>query len=159
MIIRKAKPSDARRLCELGNQFLREISMYSPIYKLEKLSVNKKNIASWRNSVKKPEKNFYTFVAEENGKVLAYLELIIKENWPKEYFKVKKYGWVECIVVDNKIRGKGIGQKLFDFAIKFFKKNKLKFVRISFLVKNEYGANFWKKNKFKEESSEMIRKI
>lgn len=159
MIIRKAKPSDARRLRELANQFLREISTYSPMYKLENITITKKNVAKWRNSIIKPEKNFYTYVAEENGKVLAYLEIVIKENWPKEYFKIKKFGSVDAVVVDNKNRDKGIGQKLFEFAIRFFKKNKLKFIRISYLVKNKYGANFWKKNRFKEESSEMIKKI
>lgn len=161
MIIRKAKPQDIERISELANQFLNQINSYSKLTEIEKLSKSqkKKDIEGWRKSLKKPDKNFFTFVAEENGKILAYLELIIKPNAPKQYFKIKEYGWIEFILVDEKLRKHGIGQKMFDFAIKFFKKHKIDYVRISFFLKNKLGEHFWTKNKFKAESFEMMRRI
>ena len=159
MEIRKAKARDAERLCELGNQFLEQISNCSPTCRIEKLNVDKKNIASWANGIIKPEKDSYTFVAEENGNILGYIEFAIEKNEPSQFFKVKQYGWIECIVIDEKIKGKGIGQKLFDYAIGLFREKKIRFVRLSVFLKNKGARDFWKKNGFWEDSLEMIRAI
>ncbi len=159
IIIREAKPEDAKRLCELGNEFLKHLEGDSPLLKLEKLNLSKASIKSWQKGLEKPPKDFFTFVAEKDNKILGYMELMIKDNEPLHLFKIKKFGWIEAVVVDKKFRNQKIGKQLYEYAIKLFKNKNITYIRLSVFLKNELGHSFWIRKGFKEESVEMIKKL
>ncbi|MFH1649166.1 MAG: GNAT family N-acetyltransferase [Candidatus Woesearchaeota archaeon] len=157
--IRKATAADARALCILGNEFLKHLENTSPLLALESLRVDARSIASWRSGIVKPPKNFFTFVAEVNGVVVGYMELMIKDNVPTKFFKVKKFGWMEAMVVAKEYRSKGIGSKMYDYGLRFFRARKIKYVRGSVFLKNTTALSFWKNRGFVEESVEMYKRL
>lgn len=63
--------------------------------------------------------NSLIFVAEENGKIIGTLTLI------RYRIPSGMKTWIEDVVVDKKMRGKGIGKRLTQFAIDWAKKNNI----------------------------------
>jgi len=61
-------------------------------------------------------------VAEKDRKVVGFIVGDIKE-WR---FGVERSGWIEMIEVDPKLMGEGIGSKLGESLIKYFKDQKIK---------------------------------
>lgn len=157
--IRKAKPSDAKILCELGNDFLKYLEPSSSLLTLEPLRLSPSAIKSWEDGIKKPPTHFFTFVVEKDSVIVGYMELMIKDNELKKFFKIKKYGWIEAMMIAEKHRKQKVGQQLLDYAIEFFKKKKISYVRMKVFKKNTAGYSFWIKNSFEEESVEMIKKL
>ena len=114
--IRSMDKKDISQAADIHRKVVREGLGQSMEYPIEDLFVS---------FIKKSPKA--CLVAEENNKVTGFIIGGIKE-WG---FGVERSGWIEMIEVDPKSMGKGIGKKLGDALIKYFKKQGIKEVYTS----------------------------
>jgi ribosomal protein S18 acetylase RimI-like enzyme len=75
------------------------------------------------------------FVAELNGEVVGFITTVISE--------VKSQGHVRDLVVDDALRGRGVGRQLLNHVLGEFRRRGLKVARIETLAHNEIGAHLF----------------
>ncbi|QXP70823.1 GNAT family N-acetyltransferase [Polaribacter sp. R2A056_3_33] len=69
--------------------------------------------------------NTMLFIAEENNNVLGTLTLVFNK------IPTGNKVWIEDVVVDNAARGKGVGEKLTQFAIEFTANKGIKSINLT----------------------------
>ncbi|MBD3314107.1 GNAT family N-acetyltransferase [Candidatus Woesearchaeota archaeon] len=155
MKIRKAVLKDKEALAQLYLQFWKAHSAKDPLIELEK---------KWgmKEAVKDAEKDIskrctYIFVAEEKGRVIGMIEVIIKKNF--DIFKVKRFGYVNTLVIDTRHRKSGIGRKLVNHAAGFLKKKSITYMRVNVYASNKKAKEAWLKMGFMPESQFMLKRI
>lgn len=116
LIIRTMKENDITQAANIHRQVIREGFSQGTNYNIEDLFVSFIN--------KCPNT---CLVAEKDNKVAGFVIGCIKE-WG---FGVERSGWIEMIEVDPKLMGKGIGKKLGEALIRYFKDEKIKEVYTS----------------------------
>lgn len=75
------------------------------------------------------------FVAEEDGKVLGYISTRIDREASK--------GRIPNLAVDNAARGRGIGRKLIEHALDYFRREGMAFAMIETMVNNPVGQHLY----------------
>lgn len=103
------------------------------------------------------KKNIRILIAETNGKIVGYFIGRIEKSKP--IFVPEKIGKISDAFIDKKYRRKGVGKKLFFELLKWFKKNKIKYLQVSVDSRNVIGVSFWRKLGFKEFMKRMKMKI
>lgn len=155
MIIRKAASKDREALARLYMQFWKAHPDKDPLIVPKRKPTLRNQINSAAKGIKK--RSEYYFLAVEHGKVMGYIELCIKKN--HRMFRIRKFGYINSIVVDNKFRGRGIAKKLIGFAAKFFRQKGMKYMRLNVYFSNRDAMKVWPKTGFKKESMFMLKKI
>lgn len=155
MLIRKAKSKDVRGIAKLYLQFWKAHPGVDPLITPKNKPTMKSEIKAAAKDIRK--KNEYHFVADDNGRIAGYIELCIKKN--HRIFKVRKFGYINSIVVDKKCRGKGIARMLVKYASGFFRQKRLKYVRLNVYFSNKAAQKAWSKIGFRNESMFMIKRI
>ncbi len=153
--IRKARTKDVKELAKLYFQFWQLHFKFDPLLKPARSyspAVAKKDALK---DIRK--KNRYIFIAAINEKVLGFIELRINKN--DQFFKARKYGYINAAFVAKEARKQGITKALTKTAIKFFQKNKLSYVKTNVYVKNEIAMRAWTKLGFKPLSEDLIKNI
>lgn len=102
-------------------------------------------------------KDAAVFVARENGKLVGYLIAKIEEGPP--VFKLKKRGLITDAFVERGYRRRGIGRRLVERALDWFKAQNLESAELSVYVKNMAGRVAWKQMGFEEHAIVMRRKL
>ncbi|MDR2917559.1 MAG: GNAT family N-acetyltransferase [Tannerella sp.] len=89
-------------------KILNEVNLLLPVLSENISSLTYDDLSELINS-----DNTYIFVAEDNGKIVGMLTLIIYKipTGPK--------AWIEDVVVDKSTQGKGIGKLLVEHAISY----------------------------------------
>lgn len=84
------------------------------------------------------------FVAEEleSEKVVGYITTRLNHK--------TKIGWIPNLAVLPEYQGQGLGKKLMDAALKYFKDSGMLYAKIETLEQNEIGKSFYTKVGFKE---------
>lgn len=95
-------------------------------------------------------------VAEDGGRVVGFIELLLKRN--ARVFKIRRYGYINSCVVEEKRRRSGIGRALVRGAITFFRREGISQIKLNTYSSNLPALEFWKNNGFGEISKMMIRK-
>ncbi|MBT3382377.1 MAG: GNAT family N-acetyltransferase [Prolixibacteraceae bacterium] len=95
-------------------------------------------------------KNSYIFLAEEE-KIVGTLTLIINQ------MPSGKKAWIEDVVVNSKMRGRGIGEKLIEFAVEFAKKHEISKIDLSSKPERIAANNLYKKLGFKQRETNVYR--
>lgn len=116
IIIRTMKENDINQAANIHRKVVREGLSQGTNYDIEDLFV------SFINKCPKT-----CLVAEKDNNVAGFIIGCIKE-WG---FGVERSGWIEMIEVDPKLMGKGIGKRLGEALIKYFKEEKIKEVYTS----------------------------
>ena len=106
IVIRPMNEKDISQAADIHRKVVREGLGQSMNYKIEDL---------FDSFIKKSPKT--CIIAEKDSKVVGFIIGGLKE-WG---FGVEKSGWIEMIEVDPKLMGKGIGTKLGEALINFFK--------------------------------------
>ena len=88
------------------------------------------------------------FVADDGDQLLGYLMAEIK-TYPPIYL-VQKYGYIGTISVTESARRTGIGSKLLNAALDWFRDNDLQRVECAVAVENPVSRGFWKGVGFRE---------
>lgn len=86
-------------------------------------------------------------VARNKENVVGFACLFIQENEHSGY-KVKKVGYIYNFGVMNKFRRKGVGKKLVESSVEFFKQNRCGAVDLNVFVFNAEALNFYKNSGF-----------
>ena len=97
------------------------------------------------------------FIAIEDQKIIGYIVAKIDE-YPPVYI-LEKYGAIYDMIVTLEQRKKGIGEKLWQSALKWFKSLNLERVELSIVPTNLESSSFWKKQGFQDYMYKLFIKI
>ena len=100
------------------------------------------------------KRNYIILVAEINGRIVGFFEAEIKKI-DNPFIVADKIGELHDAFVDKKYRKSGIGKKIYNELVKWFKKNKIKHILLSVHVKNMLGKKVWGKLGFKDYMKRM----
>jgi ribosomal protein S18 acetylase RimI-like enzyme len=153
--IRKAKLSDAPGLARLYLLFWEAHKRCDPLLKTKNKITLKSEIESAKKDIRK--RNTHIFVAESGGKIIGFIEFLIKKN--EGIFHVQEYGYLNSAVTDKSYRKKGVARALTQEAFNMLKKKKIKYVKTNAYEKNIPAVKAWQKLGFKRQSLNMIKKL
>jgi diamine N-acetyltransferase len=157
MKIRKATKKDLKDLIELDKQFWDIHRKIDPFIEPSKKLTLKDHIKNAKSFINKKEKNKFKFVAELDDKVVGIINFEIQKN--NNFFKIKKFGYLDSITVDKKFRKKGIGKKLSNFALEFLKKRGVNYVKFHTNWENKIAIEAFRKMNFKEKNIMFYKEI
>jgi len=154
MQVRRASSEDLQAIASLWKGLARYHEPKSKYFKLAPGA--KRKFASYvRRSMKR--KDVAVFVAQENSKLVGYLIAKIKEEKP--VFKLRKRGAITDLFVEKGYRRQGIGRKLVEKALAWFRNRNLQFAELSVHIKNISGKIAWRRMGFEDHMILMRRKL
>jgi ribosomal protein S18 acetylase RimI-like enzyme len=90
------------------------------------------------------EKDEYAILIAENGEEpVGYAILAVLEN--PAVFRLPSYGFVSEMCVCSSRRGQGIGQKLWERSVLWFRERGVPVIQLNVANTNESGRKFWRK--------------
>lgn len=96
------------------------------------------------------------YIAEDNEKPIAYAFAWIEQS--TYIYNYEDKGMIaECFVLEE-YRGKGIGEKLIEMLMQWFRKQDICWIRVESLADNP-SREFWKKQGFREYSITFSREL
>lgn len=81
-------------------------------------------------------------VAEEDGRIVGFMLCLLEPNVP--VYRERKIGVISDVYVKEERRRKGLAKKMFDFAAKWFEKNKVRTVRLNVAADNLEARAAWR---------------
>ena len=150
--IRKANLKDLNQILEISKlllDFHNDLDSYYTIY--TKYEDHKKY---YNDQLKK--KNVIYFVAEINKEIVGLASGYII-SIPKT--KAPKIGVLVSNFVKDKFRNQGIGKKLLDARVEWFKKNGVTFLEMNVDTRNKKALSIWKKYGFKDYQIKLKKEI
>lgn len=81
-------------------------------------------------------------VAEEKDEIVGFMLCMLSPNIP--IYKERKLGIITDAYVQQERRKRGVANKMFDVALKWFKKNKVKTVELRVAMMNPEAQAVWK---------------
>jgi len=154
MMIRKPTLKDKEGLARLYVQFWQAHPNKDPLIAIKKKPTPKNQIKAAERDLR--NRNIHLFIAEDRGNVAGFIELLIKKN--HKIFKVRRFGYINSLVIGKKYRKKGVGKLLVKKAIGFFRQEKIRYVRTNVYFSNKTAAKAWPKMGFRPESMFMMKK-
>lgn len=127
------------------------LSLLEQLTLVDKSKINKEDFENYVNS---QNEEWKTYIYEEkdcfgNSIPLASITILIER---KIIHGMSKVGHIEDVVCDKKLRGKGIGKKMIDFATEYCMINGCYKV---ILDCSEYNIGFYEKCGYKQKGTEM----
>ena len=152
-ITRNAKQRDVEIILDLWCEFMDFHEQYDSIYKRSKKGRSKflkflKERISDRNSL--------VLVALEEA-ICGYLLAKIETKPP--VFNDRRHGVIFDLAITEKLRRKGIGEKLFHESEYWFKKKNVTRVELDVATSNQISNKFWTKMGFKTYSERRYIKM
>lgn len=143
MLIRKIKKSDVEFIIDLMNEGLKYNKKYDPqLY----TGVSDKD---FRDKINQLNSNSLILVAEDRGTIVGYILGLMKE----------KTGIIGDLVVSRKYRRKGIGKRLTNSMIKYFKENGCTKSKLNVFEKNTTAIKAYSRYGFKKHIAIMTKKL
>lgn len=162
MIIKEANLSDVPRIVDLWIEFMKEhdniIINENP--KLKEFEIKDNNMGgSYKEFLNShiESKDGAVFIAENNGEIVGYALIFIKDEIP--IYKNKKIGCASDLYVKKNFRNKGVSSKLRDKSIEWFKEKGIKFLSAPMYPDNKFVHSLFKKWGFFDYKIEMRKKI
>jgi ribosomal protein S18 acetylase RimI-like enzyme len=81
-------------------------------------------------------------VAEEDGRIVGFMLCLLEPNVP--VYRERKIGVISDVYVEEERRRKGLAKRMFDFAAKWFEKNKVRTVRLNVAADNLEARAAWR---------------
>ena len=81
-------------------------------------------------------------VAEEDGEIVAFMLCFLEPNVP--VYKERKIGVISDVYVKQERRRKGLAKKMLDVAAAWFRKNKVRTVRLNVAADNLEARAAWR---------------
>jgi ribosomal protein S18 acetylase RimI-like enzyme len=145
MEIRKAKIADLPAINELALGQLDFHSRYSNYYRPLGPETRRKHGREYFGKIIRARNSLF-LVAEGEGKVIAYAIGKIIRNPP--VLEIKRSGEVAEIFIDEEYRGKGVGPKLVDEILAWFREKKIRHVFVIFDHRNRMAKRVYQKKGF-----------
>lgn len=101
------------------------------------------------------------YLAIEDGKAIGLIMGCISSYDKFDYldYKCPRRGEITEFIVTNKIRSKGVGQKLIRKMEEYFKIVGCEYIIVDVFAYNEIGINFYNKKGYHSRMETMIKKI
>ena len=152
--IRKATHKDVKSITSLWCEFMDLHEGYDNYYKRAK---NGTKVFSDFINKQISDRNSLVLVGIINKVICAYLSAKI-DNRPA-VFSETKYGYIFDIAVNKKYQRKGIGEQIYNEAIEWFRKRKIKRIELTVAISNPISMSFWSKLGFKPYSERRFIEI
>ena len=102
----------------------------------------------------------FFYIAEEDNNIVGAIEAEIAEDISiKDLYKEIKTGHINSLFVYEEYRGKGIGSKLIDEAIKWIKSKNISLCAIGVIADNKQAISMYEKLGFNKERIKMWKQI
>ena len=138
--IKKASRKDVEKIKSLWCEFLDFHERYDSHYKRSKNGAKAFGRFVTRQI---SDRNALVLIAQVDKETCAYL-LARLENRPPVFVETR-YGMIYDIAVSEKYRRNGIGEKLYNTAIEWFQKRKVKRIELNVSISNPVSMKFWTK--------------
>jgi len=100
------------------------------------------------------------YLYKENNEILGLIVGLINNEDTSDYdFKAPKRGRVSELIVTQKIRSKGIGQKLMNKMEDYFKSKGCEYILVDVFAYNKIGIEFYKEQGYHSRMYREIKKI
>jgi len=109
--------------------------------------------------LEKNEGKCYLYI--EDGKALALIMGCVRPYDKYDYldYKCPRAGYITELIVSQKLRSKGIGQKLINKIEEYFKSINCEYVLVDVFAYNDNAFNFYSKKDYHSRMHTMIKKI
>ena len=155
MKIREAKLEEVGQIADLWQELALHEKKIDPTYSGITKNARGKFLRFIKKKIK--DRNSRLLVAIVDDKITWYIFGRVKERPPVS--KLKRIGYIsDCFVIEE-FRGKGIGGKLVQRMLAWFRTKKLNHVELGVISKNKLGLTVWKNLGFKEYGKIMRKKI
>ena len=135
------KEDDLKALVQLSRDFFYEYETNHPyFFKIDKIE-EADIIGYFARFIGNDDRK--AFVAIEDGLLIGYISVLIQEQ--AGYWMVKKVGHISGLMVHQEHRRKGIGKKLLQSAVGYFKEKGVKQYTLFTSVNNKSGIEFYQK--------------
>lgn len=136
--IRDATANDLPAVADLWEMLAKHHEKLSPHFTLAWDSKRK-----WSNYLRKKFSEISTklIVAEENGKLVGFMLCLLSPN--ALVYKERKIGVVSDVYVLEERRMKGVGREMLNYAIKWFRKNRVRTVQLFVAHDNMAARTVW----------------
>lgn len=146
MKIRKALKTDAHQIKLMMKELFLTLDKIDPMDKIDKIWFES-NSSDKFTAKRISSKGKKYFVAEENGRLVGYLYLVIETRMA---CADKKVGLIDEMYVSPQFRKQGVGKRLFAEAMKWFRSNKIKWGIVLTHKLDDCANSFWQHHRFKE---------
>lgn len=135
------KEDDLKALVQLSRDFFYEYESNHPyFFKIDKIE-EADIISYFCRFIDNDDRK--AFVAVEAGDIIGYITVLIQEQ--SGYWMIKKVGHISGLMVQKNHRRKGIGRKLLQSAVEYFRENGVKQYTLFTSVNNKSGIEFYQK--------------
>jgi N-acetylglutamate synthase-like GNAT family acetyltransferase len=129
---------------------LKEIAKLFLEYDKYECRLDKNMKKSSLNAVEKDEKEHFKLgteylIIKEEDNIIGALNINIDKRGKE------KIGILHTLIITKKARGQGYGNKLVDYALNYFKKQKCRRVKTFIHIANKNALDFWKNQGFNVE--------
>jgi ribosomal protein S18 acetylase RimI-like enzyme len=137
--LRDAREDDLEAVDGLWEQLARHHEQLSDVFSLGSDSKKK-----WSKYLREKFAEISTklIVAEEEGEIVAFMLCLLEPNIP--VYRERKIGVISDVYVKQERRRKGLAKKMLDIAVEWFKKNKVKTVRLNVAADNLEARAAWR---------------
>lgn len=154
MDIRKATPADLPQIKILYSLLFEQLANYEPDYLQPALQDE-----AFLQQVVAEADNFVAFIYTIDGEAKGFAIAKLEESPPYNCFVPLKCMYLMDIVVDQNMRGKGIGKALIDRIKQWAKEQEADYLELSVLAKNTLAEALYLREGFETFSKSMRMKI
>ncbi|MFD2902468.1 GNAT family N-acetyltransferase [Sphingobacterium anhuiense] len=154
MDIRKATSADLPQIKALYSLLFEQLANYEPDYLQPALQDE-----AFLQQVVAAADNFVAFIYTIDGEAKGFAIAKLEESPPYNCFVPLKCMYLMDIVVDQNMRGKGIGKALIDRIKQWAKEQEADYLELSVLAKNTLAEALYLREGFETFSKSMRMKI
>lgn len=158
MNLRKARLTDLKSIIKIYEDLIEHHAEFDDFFWNTKDMVKdwkKRQSNHIRRYIK--NKNKMLLVAEDKKKLIGFIAFEFKKR--PSIFKQNKYFHLHLIAVSKNQRGKNIGTKLMNKALKIAKKRKVFAANVNVRTANKSAWKFYSKFGFKNTMIELVKKL
>jgi len=152
--IRKARKKDLAEIKRVDG-WDQQLNSYSGLDKLDPTHEENTGTSYYKKYLLGKKK--WCYVAEADGKIVGYVLFNIEKR--KDFFRIKKVGYIDLLFIDKKYRKKGISKMFVNKAYEIFKKEGMEFAKLEVQTDNKDAIKVWQKHGFREYRVHMWKKL
>lgn len=154
IIIRKATINDLRDVLRLNfDLFKKEYKEFDKSLSL-KWTYGRRGTEYFKERIIKSDG--FVVVADKDGEIVGYLCGGLRSHGHRAK---AIYAELENMIVDKKLRGKGVGTKMTQEFIKWCKSKKVKYIDVVASFKNKQGIEFYRSLGFNDYDLKLEKKL
>lgn len=157
MEIVKPKPNELDRLLDLWQEQYEYHNKIDPIYYVpNSVELNKKFKEYLVKAIKKDEPHI--LIAKQGMEIMGFVTF---EKGSGDYFdtNITRYGEVIELLVSEKYRERDVGKKLMCAVEKYFRENKIEFIKIQCSTHNINALNFYQHSGYENRQTLLYKRI